>query len=303
MKPTANNPNWIAVDWGTTNLRIWHCDENGGILHETKVSMGMGKLSQGDYESVLLSHIEQHLLDECITDVLVCGMAGARQGWQDAGYLTAPCALPALNQSASVKTSDPRIAVRILPGIKQLEPADVMRGEETQIAGLLGQDRNYCGIICLPGTHSKWVYVQDGQITEFQTFMTGEIFELLSCQSVLKHSLNEAEFSQMSFVKAVTDAVHNPATVSSELFRLRAQHLVNDADAGSLRARLSGLLIGQEIAAMKNNLDRLSVTLIGDAWLCSLYKAALDLFSQSVVIDVSDAPTLRGLVMLRKSKG
>ena len=168
MTETVMNPNWIAVDWGTTNLRIWHCDQAGNVLDETKVQMGMGTLTASEYEGVLISHIDHHLSDDVITEVLVCGMAGARQGWQDAGYLTAPCDTPALNQAVTVHTADPRIMVRILPGIKQPEPADVMRGEETQIAGFLKQTPDYNGLICLPGTHSKWVHVQNGQVLNFK---------------------------------------------------------------------------------------------------------------------------------------
>ena len=151
MTETVMNPNWIAVDWGTTNLRIWRCDQAGNVLDETKVQMGMGTLTASEYEGVLISHIAHHLSDDVITEVLVCGMAGARQGWQDAGYLTAPCDTPALNQAVTVHTKDPRIMVRILPGIKQPEPADVMRGEETQIAGFLKHTPDYNGLICLPG--------------------------------------------------------------------------------------------------------------------------------------------------------
>ena len=86
MTGTVMNSNWIAVDWGTTNLRIWHCDQAGNVLDETKVQMGMGTLTASEYEGVLISHIGHHLSDDVITEVLVCGMAGARQGWQDAGY-------------------------------------------------------------------------------------------------------------------------------------------------------------------------------------------------------------------------
>ena len=303
MTETVMNPNWIAVDWGTTNLRIWHCDQAGNVLDETKVQMGMGTLTASEYEGVLISHIDHHLSDDVITEVLVCGMAGARQGWQDAGYLTAPCDTPALNQAVTVHTTDPRIMVRILPGIKQPEPADVMRGEETQIAGFLKQTPDYNGLICLPGTHSKWVHVQNGQVVEFQTFMTGEVYDLLSRNSVLKHSVSGDGFSQSDFVDAVKSAFENPADASSQLFRLRAQHLVHDTGATVLRARLSGILIGQEVAAIQRQWNHQPITLIGEEALCSLYKSALETVGTSVDLNLSAAPTLRGLIAIRTGKG
>ena len=303
MTETVVNPNWIAVDWGTTNLRIWHCDQLGNVLDETKVQMGMGTLSASEYEGVLISHIAHHLSDDVITEVVVCGMAGARQGWQDAGYLTAPCDMPSLNQAVTVHTADPRIMVRILPGIKQPEPADVMRGEETQIAGFLKQTPDYNGLICLPGTHSKWVHVQNGQVIEFQTFMTGEVYDLLSRSSVLKHSVSGEGFSQPDFIDAAKSAFKNPADAFSQLFRLRAQHLVHDADAKVLRARLSGILIGQEVAAMERQWNHLAITLVGEEALCSLYKSALEAVGKSVDLNLSAAPTLRGLIAIRNGKG
>ena len=303
MIQTAINPNWIAVDWGTTNLRIWHCDQAGNVMDETRVQMGMSTLTASKYEGVLISHIDRHLPDGVITEVLVCGMAGARQGWQDAGYLTAPCDTTSLNQAVTVHTSDPRITVRILPGIKQPEPADVMRGEETQIAGFLKQTPDYNGLICLPGTHSKWVYVQNGQVVEFQTFMTGEIYDLLSRSSVLKHSVSGTRFSQSNFVDAAKSAFENPSDTSSQLFRLRAQHLVHDTDPTVLRSRLSGILIGQEVAAMERQWSHLPITLIGEEALCSLYKSALEAVGKSVDLNLSAAPTLRGLIAIRNGKG
>jgi len=295
--------NWIAVDWGTTNLRIWHCNQAGNVLDETKVQMGMGALTASEYEGVLISHIDHHLSGKGITEVLVCGMAGARQGWQDAGYLTAPCNTPALNQAVTVPTADPRIMVRILPGIKQPDPADVMRGEETQIAGFLKQTPDYNGLICLPGTHSKWVHVQNGRVVVFQTFMTGEVYDLLSRNSVLKHSVSGECFSQSDFVDAAKSAFENPTDVSSQLFRLRAQHLVNDTDATVLSARLSGILIGQEVAAMERQWNHLPITLIGEEALCSLYKSVLEAVGKSVDLNLSAAPTLLGLIAIRNGKG
>ena len=303
MTETVVNPNWIAVDWGTTNLRIWHCDQLGNVLDETKVQMGMGTLSASEYEGVLISHIAHHLSDDIITEVLVCGMAGARQGWQDAGYLTAPCHMPSLKQAVAVHTADPRIMIRNLQGIKQPEPADVMRGEETQIAGFLKQTPDYNGLICLPGTHSKWVHVQNGQVVEFQTFMTGEVYDLLSRSSVLKHSVLGKGFSQPDFIDAAKSAFENPADASSQLFRLRAQHLVHDTDATVLRARLSGILIGQEVAAMERQWNQLAITLVGEEALCSLYKSALEAVEKSVDLNLSAAPTLRGLIAIRNGKG
>ena len=107
-------------------------------------------------------------------------MAGARQGWIEVPYNDAPCAPSAVNATRAPKTRDPRLDVRIIAGVRQNDPApDVMRGEETQVAGILQQNPAFDGVICMPGTHTKWVRVSKGQIVRFQTCMTGEIFALI----------------------------------------------------------------------------------------------------------------------------
>ena len=115
-------------------------------------------------------------------------MVGARQGWIEAPYASVPCT-PA-TQTIAPECRDPRLEMHILAGIRQLHPPDVMRGEETQIAGVLLREPGFEGVICLPGTHTKWAEVAGGIITSFQTFMTGELFGLLSTQSVLRHSMS-----------------------------------------------------------------------------------------------------------------
>ena len=144
---------------------------------------------------------------------------------------------------------------------------------------------------------------KNGQVVEFQTFMTGEVYDLLSRSSVLKHSVSGAGFSQSDFVDAVKSAFENPANASSQLFRLRAQHLINETHATVLRARLSGILIGQEVAAMERQWNRIPITLIGEEALCSLYKSALEAVRKSVDLNLGAAPTLCGLIAIRTGKG
>jgi len=140
-------------------------------------------------------------------------------------------------------------------------------------------------------------------VVEFQTFMTGELYDLLSRNSVLKHSVSGHGFSQSDFVDAAKSAFENPADASSQMFRLRAQHLVHNTGARVLRARLSGILIGQEVAEMERQWNHLPITLIGEKALCSLYKSALEAVGTSVDLNLSAAPSLRGLIAIRTGKG
>ena len=228
--------------------------------------------------------------------VVCCGMVGARQGWSDAGYLTTPVDRECRAHAHLVATLDKRIHVLILPGVRQLSPADVMRGEETQIAGLLLQSRLISGTVCLPGTHTKWVSVEGGTITRFQTCMTGELFALLSKQSVLRHSMQHDEWSDNAFDQGVADIIKHPETLASRLFSLRAEGLVNAVPGAELRARLSGLLIGAELASSREFWSDKTVTLVGDSKLTGLYARAMSALNSRVDLVDGDAMTLSGLV-------
>ena len=98
-----------------------------------------------------------------------------------------------------------------------------MRGEETQIAGVLCQHKEFTGVLCLPGTHSKWALSQAGEVVSFNTFMTGELFALLSKQSVLRHSVIDDQWSDEAFQQGVSDGFNNPAQFTGALFSVRAR--------------------------------------------------------------------------------
>src|SRR5262249_4476946 len=150
--------------------------------------------------------------------VLVCGMAGARQGWVEAGYVDTPAPLAAILARAAPVPGQSR-DIRILPGIAQRDGSapDVMRGEETQLLGALGLDAAGEALVCMPGTHSKWVGVKGGAVTRFATFMTGELFSVVSRETILSHAVagaDEAE-DREAFSSAIAAAFKSPASAAN----------------------------------------------------------------------------------------
>ncbi|MEM1314535.1 MAG: 2-dehydro-3-deoxygalactonokinase, partial [Pseudomonadota bacterium] len=267
---------WIAVDWGSSRLRAWAMDASGAVRAEAGSDAGAGRLAPEGFEPALLDLIGPWLgTGAC--QVIVCGMAGARQGWAEAPYAPVPC--PPIGAAVAPPTRDPRLDVRLLSGVSQTNPPDVIRGEETQIAGLLAADPGFDGVVCLPGTHSKWVHVAagegGGEIFHFASFMTGELFDLLSRRSVLRHTVAEAGHDAPAFAEALDEAMSRPERAFARLFSLRAEALVGEADPAAARARLSGLLIGAELAAAKPYWLGRRVALIGVDGLAELYAAAL----------------------------
>lgn len=286
---------WIAVDWGTSNLRAWAMGPEG-ILAQSESPKGMGKLSPDQFEAALLEVVEPWL--EGPTLVLACGMVGARQGWSEAAYRAVPCTPTDPAGLTRVKTQNQRLDVRIAPGLSQARPADVMRGEETQLAGALALYPGFDGVFCLPGTHSKWAQVSAGEVVSFQTYMTGELFALLSTQSVLRHSMGDG-WDEAAFDEGLSEALSRPDRIAARLFSLRAEGLLHGLTPAAAKARLSGLLIGIELAGAKPYWLGQPVKLIGAASLAASYARALG--TQGLTAETLDATacTLAGLSALR----
>ena len=297
---------WIAVDWGSSNLRAWGMAADGTVVAEGGSGAGAITLAPDAFEAALLAVVAPWLADGRRTDVIVCGMAGARGGWAEAAYAAVPCP-PVPVAFARPEVADPRLSVRILPGLKQEKPADVMRGEETQIAGLLAAEPGFDGVACLPGTHTKWVHVSGSEVVSFGSFMTGELFALLAHQSVLRKTVGAEGWSEEDFLEAASDGLSRPDRVMGRLFGLRAEGLLHGFPPQRARARLSGLLIGAELAGARAYWLGREVVLIGVPALAAAYHDALALAGLTARVVDAMAMTRGGLVaahgMLTRERG
>lgn len=291
---------WIAADWGTTNLRAWAVAADGTVLARADSDRGMAALARADYEGALVALVAPWL-GAARVPVLVCGMAGSRQGWIEAPYRTVPCEPVEHGRMVRPALADPRLEVHIVPGLKQDRPADVMRGEETQIAGFLTCEPGFDGVLCLPGTHTKWVRISAGEVVSFQTYMTGELFGLLGDQSVLRHTLAGDGWDDAAFAEGLDQALSRPERIAARLFALRAEGLLDGLPPGAARARLSGLLIGAELAGAKPYWLGQEVAVIGANALGALYVRALGLQGLAARDQDGEAMVLAGLARARAS--
>jgi len=297
--PDRVDPDWIAVDWGTSSLRVWAMAGAQVVAH-AQSDRGMGGLEPGAFEAALLALAGGWLPAGRVTPVIACGMVGSRQGWTEAPYRAVPCA-PLGGRLARAPASDPRLAVHVVPGLKQTAPPDVMRGEETQIAGFLTRHPGWDGAVCLPGTHSKWAHLSAGELVGFQTFLTGEMFALLSEHSVLRHSV--AGWADAGFAQGLDMGFERPDRLAARLFAIRAEGLLAGLDAGVARARLSGLLIGAELAAARPWWMGRPVAVIGADGVARAYETALARLSVPVTRHDATALTLTGLGAARAQTG
>jgi 2-dehydro-3-deoxygalactonokinase len=243
-------PFLVAVDWGTSSFRLWLMSSDGTVLAEHRSHEGMSEVAGRGFETVLEAHLSALSVPQRLP-VIICGMAGSRQGWVEADYLDTPADVTEIGKYATAVPGTER-QILIVPGlaVRSVNEPDVMRGEETQLLGAhleLPEGARYC----MPGTHSKWVSMDGALVTGFETYMTGELYSLANEKTILMHSTGgdgEVDARDPAFLNGVRDGWTRPEKTTHHLFSIRAGQLLHATGQDENRARLSGLLIGAELA-------------------------------------------------------
>ena len=315
----------VALDWGTSQLRAYRLGGGGAALEARELARGIAYIARGaesgeerarDFERAFAEACADWLRACPGVPVIACGMVGSAQGWREAGYLDVPASFDDLGSALVALETDGGIAVHIVPGVRENgRLPNVMRGEETQIAGALADPAwrappGRTTLVGLPGTHSKWAQIRDRQIIHFDTFMTGEVYELLSTHSLLARTLVRSGDANLAAFDRGLRAAGSPegrAGVLATIFSTRALGLAGALSAEAQADYLSGLLIGHEIqglvAAAADALDGADrILLVGDEGLCRRYRRALARFGYRDVAAVHDAAP-RGLWRVADSAG
>jgi 2-dehydro-3-deoxygalactonokinase len=296
----------IYGDWGSTRLRLWRIER--GTPVDFCEGLGIGELTAPP-EQELHDAIAPWCGAAPPDRIVLCGMVGARNGLREVGYVDCPADAVAWRRSAA-DLAFAEVPLRIAAGVAcrdDVGRADVMRGEETQVLGAirldpaLGQGRH---VAVLPGTHSKWVTIQDGRIATFRTFLTGEIFALLQRSSLLAAGRSGGGDSESDggpsdgFACGLARAAAGAGPLG-DVFEARAAQLRDGRGAGWARDFLSGLLIGGEIAERRRlgGLPR-EVTVVGGARLADRYIRALAEFDIAARPLAGDTCALAGLELL-----
>lgn len=283
--------NYVAADWREDRLRVWLMGAGGRVLAQRVSERNEAKT----FEAALIALLANDLPDGQVTPVISCGAFSASEGLQTADFSTVPCKAPGAMQADHLPTSDPRMAITVLPGVKQVGPDDLMQGDETRIAGFLSQNPKFDGVICLPGAQSRWVRVSAEEIVSFQTYMTGELASLLSEKSVLSASVLTEDFDEAAFQEALSETMSRPQSVAAKLFGLKAAHLVSGQSAGEGRARMFGYLIGLELAGARPYWLGMDIAVIAEPRLCERYKDALTALGGFAQVYSEEEMTLAGL--------
>ena len=311
----------IALDWGTTSLRAYRLGDNGVVLDKRGLPWGIMNLpavdatnGDGGRNASFVKAFDEACGDWLRdvpnapgTPVIAAGMVGSAQGWREAAYVEMPLAVADVGKQLTRVDIGAGLVLHIVPGLLQRAGLpNVMRGEETQVVGVLESLQGDAEVLIgLPGTHSKWVRVQERRMTHFDTFMTGEVYAALSQHTILGRTMErDAAPDHAAFERGlrVAQSAEGRAGMLSNIFSSRTLGLVGELAPRSQPDYLSGLLIGHEIAALKSTREAAGcapsphIILIGDDKLCARYQVALNLYGLNLNgIDIAAQATETGL--------
>jgi len=304
----------IALDWGTTSLRVYRFGNDGQVAASRQLAAGILQVATDGSASGFADAFEQACGDWLraapASAVIACGMIGSAQGWREAAYLDVPLSVDDLGRTLTEVGTPSGAVLHIIPGlIARGALPDVMRGEETQVAGAIerggaghpGDER-----IVLPGTHSKWVRVRDRRIVEFRTFMTGEVFAALCEHTILGRTMRRSAVPDLDAFDRGVAVARSPEArggILSTMFSTRTLGLVGALSAEAQADYLSGMLIGYEIAAMEDLGERPGpIVLVGGDDLCQRYRRALVALGHPSPA-IATGATERGLWQVARAAG
>jgi 2-dehydro-3-deoxygalactonokinase len=299
---------FIAGDWGTSNLRLALCDDHGRVL-EMRKGPGAAE-SRGRFAETLDGLCSDWRAAHGQLPVLLCGMVGSAFGWREAAYL--PC--PAQVYELIDALASPRAGVHIVPGMKCTNPLgapDVMRGEETQLLGAVSGalapaiDAGKT-LVCMPGTHTKWVSMYDGVVQEFLTVPTGELFALLNDHSVIvRDPTTPVVHRAQEFERGLAEARRHPEIpVLHKIFQARTLRLDGQLSPEGAGSWISGLLIGTDVAGALQLLETgapgAAIHVIGTSELVQVYARALAAFGRPAAAVDGGVAAFTGLAYLHR---
>ncbi len=280
----------IAVDWGTSNFRAFRVSAEGSVFARASSPQGILRVGEGNFEEALRAEVgvwlaagEKH--------ILLCGMIGSRQGWVEAEYLPCPIGIAEL-ADAVVRVPFEGAKVRLVPGVIGPDAAGVpelMRGEETAAMGIQ-EAFGGSGLVCFPGTHSKWIQLSDRKIVSFTTCMTGELYGALRKCTILERTMtSNPAVDKTAFHHGIARSVDSGGLLH-HLFGVRTLPLMGQLKEEKSASYLSGLLIGHEVRATMPKGSH--VHLVGAAHLCDLYAQVIEACGGVATMEDEDAAAL-----------
>jgi 2-dehydro-3-deoxygalactonokinase len=270
---------FVGINWGSTNFRAYLIGADGVLIDELSRPAGVAKLDRSGM-AALMQELSQHW--PAHGAVYAAGMIGSNVGWQDVPYVVAPASLGDIGKAA-VAADIGGVPLQLVPGMTCRrafdDGPDILRGEEVELFGFSALHPNWDGFVALPGTHTKWTRFASGEVLDFFTSMSGEMFDRLTSAGLLASIVEgEAELGD-AFYEGVRLGTERQLGLGTLLFGARARVIRGALQRSESASFIRGLLIGSEIAdalAIHSNLQGSTIPLIGNGPLCRLYAGALE---------------------------
>lgn len=306
----------LIIDWGTTNFRAFAMSNTDQLIDTKEAPMGLLQVSNGEFANALETLLSDWLDDYKSLPIYMAGMVGSMKGWVNVDYAQTPVSAPDLIAKAYVFTLPWGPQAVIIPGvcypyrdlldcganeksnldINELDKYDVMRGEEVQILGLAEQYKQSELTAVLPGTHSKHAHVVNGKLTQFSSYLTGELYDVLTKHSLLGKGLTIGGLSdQEAFIKGVEDG--QCGEFSNRIFLVWTRRLFKSLDEAQIPDYLSGMLIGMEL----KNLPQKHIYIVGGQGLSLRYQRAAEYLGKTTELVAGNDCFLAGMAILIKS--
>ena len=286
----------IGIDWGTTHLRAYRIAEDR-VIERRESESGIMHVPPGGFPDVL-RRVAGDWIEAGDRRVLLAGMVGSRQGWLEARYVPCPAG-PEEIGAAVIPVRFGGADVLLIPGLSAHDNAgvpEVMRGEETEIAGVMDAIGE-SGLTCMPGTHTKWVRIAQGRIAGFETYLSGEVFAALRDHTILGRMMTPGPVVESAFDRGLARA-RGGGHLLHHLFGVRTLGLMDRLAEAESASYLSGLLIGHEVSAALP--VQVRVVLIGAPSLCALYARAIEACGGEAATALPEAAA-RGLARIGKA--
>jgi 2-dehydro-3-deoxygalactonokinase len=277
----------IGINWGSSNLRAYLIGADGQLIDAHEEPAGVATLQR---DGMVTAADSLRARWPKAGHAYAAGMIGSNVGWVDAGYVACPAGADEVAQHL-VATRIGSLDVRIVPGMACVRPVDgapdVMRGEETELLGLLGAgDIDPDAIVALPGTHTKWIQLRGGRVESFMTAMSGELFDRLASGGLLASVLEGPGGVGPAFLEGVRAGANGALGLGALLFGVRARVIRGMLERADSSSYLRGVLVGAEIGDAMGLFvaigedsaragQRPALPVVGSGPVVALYQAAL----------------------------
>lgn len=237
--------------------------DGGSVIATTEGPVAEGRAPEAALDALLADHLSE----TGSLPVICAGLSPASRAWP------VPAVPPA--EAERLPVEDARMDLRMLPGLRQADPPDLMQAQALRIAGFLAGTPKFDGVLCLPGAQGAWAHVSAGEIVSFRTVLTGELAELLRDRSSLSPALAVGGWNDEVFAETLRDTMSRPQGAAPALSGIAAAHALGDQAEGGAEARMTGLLLGLELASARPYWLGQRVVVIGTGALADRYEAAL----------------------------